>query len=76
MNEGPHIPDVCNSVRALRTAAHFTGAPTFALSPSPLSLLVSHAPPGAPAGSAPVQVFSDRSLRKRTLRLSVVIADG
>lgn len=54
MNVGPHIPDIWNSVCALRTAADFTGAPAFALSPSPLPLLVSHAPPGALAGSAPV----------------------
>lgn len=64
---------------ALRTAADFTGAPAFALSPSPrlpLPLLLSQAPPGAPAGGAPVQVISDRSLGEGTLRLGVVIADG
>lgn len=63
---------------ALRTAADFTRAPAFALSPSPLPLplLLSQAPPGAPAGGAPVQVISDRSLGEGALRLDVVIADG
>lgn len=68
------IPDVWNSVCALRTAADFTGAPAFAVSLPHLPFLVSHAPPGAPAGSAPVQVFPDRSLRQRTVWVSVVIA--
>lgn len=76
MSEVSHTPDVWNSVCALRTAADFAGAPAFAVSPSRLPLPVSHAPPGAPAGSAPVQVFPARSLRKKKLCLSVVIADG
>lgn len=69
------IPDVWNSVCALGAAADFTGAPAFALSLPHLPFLVSHAPPGAPAGNAPVQVFSGRSLRQRTLWVSVVIAN-
>lgn len=71
-----HVPDVWDSVCALWTAADFTGAPTFALSLPHLPFLVSHSPPRAPAGSTPVQVFPDWSLRKRTLWVSVAITEG
>lgn len=71
----PHIPDVWDSGCALGTAADFTGAPAFALSLPHLPFPVSHPPPRAPAGRAPVQVFPDRSLRKRTLWVGVAITE-